>query len=75
MSNVLLATAVVARGLDIPEVANVINYDMPGDIEEYVHRYGVILEGYGNFGMDLNKINFIKFKFYYSYSTIVLLDQ
>lgn len=34
----LLATAVVARGLDIPEVANVINYDMPGEIDEYVHR-------------------------------------
>jgi len=40
VSTVLLATAVVARGLDIPEVANVINYDMPGEIDEYVHRIG-----------------------------------
>ena len=38
ISTILLATAVVARGLDIAEVANVINYDMPGDVEEYVHR-------------------------------------
>ncbi len=29
-----------ARGLDIPNVKHVINYDLPGDIEEYVHRIG-----------------------------------
>ena len=27
-----------ARGLDIPSVKHVINFDMPSDIEEYVHR-------------------------------------
>merc|ERR1719319_1605263 len=35
-----MATAVLARGLDIPEVANVVNFDMPAGIEEYVHRIG-----------------------------------
>merc|ERR1719234_975882 len=35
-----MATAVLARGLDIPEVANVVNFDMPSEIEEYVHRIG-----------------------------------
>ena len=34
----LFATAVAARGLDIPNVKHVINYDMPGDVEEYVHK-------------------------------------
>ena len=29
-----------ARGLDIPNVKHVINYDLPTDIEEYVHRIG-----------------------------------
>lgn len=29
-----------ARGLDIPHVKHVINFDLPGDIEEYVHRIG-----------------------------------
>ena len=29
-----------ARGLDIPNVAHVINYDMPDDVDEYVHRIG-----------------------------------
>ena len=29
-----------ARGLDIPNVKHVINFDLPGDIEEYVHRIG-----------------------------------
>ncbi|XP_076440930.1 ATP-dependent RNA helicase DDX4-like [Babylonia areolata] len=39
-SSVLIATNVAARGLDIPDVAHVINYDMPSDIDEYVHRIG-----------------------------------
>ncbi|MCY4624860.1 MAG: DEAD/DEAH box helicase [Chloroflexi bacterium] len=37
---VLAATNVAARGLDIPEVSHVINYDMPQNMEEYVHRIG-----------------------------------
>lgn len=37
---VLVATAVAARGLDIPNVTLVINYDLPNDIAEYVHRIG-----------------------------------
>jgi superfamily II DNA/RNA helicase len=35
-----VATDVVARGLDIPQVEHVINYDMPRDAEDYVHRIG-----------------------------------
>jgi ATP-dependent RNA helicase DDX3X len=36
----LVATNVAARGLDIENIAHVINYDMPGDIDDYVHRIG-----------------------------------
>ena len=31
---------VAARGLDIPNVKHVVNFDLPNDIEEYVHRIG-----------------------------------
>lgn len=38
--DVLVATDVGSRGLDFPEVAHVINYDLPDSIEDYVHRCG-----------------------------------
>ena len=37
---VLVATNLASRGLDIPAVANVINFDIPDNVEEYVHRIG-----------------------------------
>ena len=37
---VMVATAVAARGLDIPNVTHVVNYDLPSDIDDYVHRIG-----------------------------------
>ncbi len=36
----LVATDVAARGIDVPDVARVINYDAPGDRDAYVHRVG-----------------------------------
>ncbi|XP_026674941.1 probable ATP-dependent RNA helicase DDX43 isoform X2 [Ceratina calcarata] len=37
---ILLATDVASRGIDIEDVTHVLNYDFPRDIEEYVHRVG-----------------------------------
>lgn len=37
---VLVATDVAARGLDIPNVSHVINFDTPGTYEDYIHRIG-----------------------------------
>ena len=39
-SKVLITTNVIARGIDILQVNLVINFDMPRDIENYVHRIG-----------------------------------
>ena len=39
-ATILVATDVAARGLDIPNVSHVINYDIPATYEDYVHRIG-----------------------------------
>ncbi|UJF19666.1 ATP-dependent RNA helicase SrmB [Vibrio sp. SS-MA-C1-2] len=38
--NVLIATDVAARGIDLPDVSHVVNYDMPRTADVYVHRIG-----------------------------------
>lgn len=38
--DIMIATDVVARGLDVERISHVINYDMPHDTESYVHRIG-----------------------------------
>lgn len=40
MVDVLVATDIVARGIDIDDILMVINYDVPHDAEDYVHRIG-----------------------------------
>ncbi|MCZ7644631.1 MAG: DEAD/DEAH box helicase [Planctomycetota bacterium] len=37
---VLVATDVAARGLDVVNLSHVINFDMPGSVEDYIHRIG-----------------------------------
>ena len=38
--DVLVATDIVARGIDVDDIPLIINYDVPGDVEDYVHRIG-----------------------------------
>ena len=40
VTDILIATDVAARGLDIDDINYVINYDMPDDIDTYIHRIG-----------------------------------
>ncbi|MEY4926662.1 MAG: hypothetical protein RI894_1098 [Bacteroidota bacterium] len=39
-TQILVATDVMSRGIDIKEISLVVNYDVPGDAEDYVHRVG-----------------------------------
>jgi ATP-dependent RNA helicase RhlE len=39
-NRVLVATDVAARGIDVPHVAHVVNYDLPKEAEDFVHRVG-----------------------------------
>ena len=41
---VLVATSVAARGLDVKDISTVVNYDMPQEISEYIHRIGLNLK-------------------------------
>ena len=36
--DVLVATDILSRGIDIDDISIVINYDVPHDVEDYVHR-------------------------------------
>jgi len=38
--DIIVATDVAARGLDVPRISHVINYDIPTDVESYIHRIG-----------------------------------
>ncbi len=53
---VLVATDVAARGLDVPEVSHVINFDIPPDPEYYVHRIGRTGR-YGRQGVAITFVN------------------
>jgi ATP-dependent RNA helicase DDX3X len=53
---VMVATDVAARGLDIPNVTQVINYDLPTNIDDYVHRIGRTGRA-GNTGAALSFVN------------------
>lgn len=53
---ILVATDVAARGLDIPNVTQVINFDLPSNIDDYVHRIGRTGR-VGNLGCALSLMN------------------
>ncbi|MCO4800214.1 MAG: DbpA RNA binding domain-containing protein, partial [Colwelliaceae bacterium] len=61
-SSILVATDVVARGLDIPRISLVINYDLPSDNESYVHRIGRT----GRAGREGTAISFVRPREMYS---------
>ncbi|GIQ90059.1 hypothetical protein KIPB_012706, partial [Kipferlia bialata] len=57
---VLVATDVVARGIDVPHIDLVVNYDLPAVPEDYVHRIGRT----GRAGREGEAISFMSTQFY-----------
>ncbi|XP_014774315.1 uncharacterized protein LOC106872015 isoform X1 [Octopus bimaculoides] len=63
---ILLCTDVAARGLDIPEVDWIVQYDPPDDPKEYIHRVGRTARGEGSTGKALlilqpNELGFLRY--------------
>merc|ERR1711920_740714 len=63
---ILLCTNIAARGLDIPDVDWIIQYDPPDDPKEYIHRVGRTARGYYGKGQAIlfllpKEIGFIKY--------------
>ncbi len=52
---ILVATDIAARGIDIPHIAHVINYDLPMTAEDYIHRVGRTARA----GADGNALSFV----------------
>ena len=61
---VLVATDVLSRGIDIEDIGMVINFDVPGDAEDYIHRIGrtARAESKGEAYTFVNREDFRKFK-------------
>ena len=57
-SRVLISTDLLARGIDVQQVSLVVNYDMPNNVENYIHRIGRS----GRFGRKGVSINFVTYK-------------
>ena len=73
--DVLVATDVGSRGLDFPEVAHVVNYDLPDSIEDYVHRCGRTGR-MGHFGSKVLPLRDLYFdSFSYTLAPIVFRDR
>ena len=54
-SRVLISTDLLARGIDVQQVSLVINYDIPRNIESYIHRIGRS----GRYGRKGTALNFV----------------
>ena len=55
--NVLVATDVMSRGIDIDGISHVVNFDMPPDPEDYVHRIGRTARGSSATGVGISFVN------------------
>jgi len=55
--NILVATDIMARGIDIKGINMVINYEVPNDAEDYVHRIGRTARGDSGSGVAITFIN------------------
>ena len=57
VSRVLISTDLLSRGIDVQQVSIVINYDIPNNIDSYLHRIGRS----GRFGRKGTAVNFVTY--------------
>jgi ATP-dependent RNA helicase DeaD len=61
-SNILVATDIVARGIDLERISHVVNYDLPNDTDTYVHRIGRTGRA-GRAGISISLVPFKEMRF------------
>ncbi len=68
---VLVCTDVAARGLDVPEVSHIYNYDIPRDAKEYIHRIGRTARA----GKEGKAVNILTNRDYENFSSVLEANQ
>jgi ATP-dependent RNA helicase DDX18/HAS1 len=72
VTGILLCTDVAARGLDIPAVDWIVQYDPPDDPKEYIHRVGRTARGNAHLSVDCSSEVFIPFVLFVGISSLSL---
>ena len=66
----IVSTELAARGLDLPELTHVINFDLPTDSQHYIHRAGMLL--YVIYDLEIYLSYYVYITLYYTHSHYAL---
>ena len=68
----IVSTELAARGLDLPELTHVVNFDLPTDSQHYIHRAGMLLYVISDLEIYLSYSAVVYIKLFYTHSHCAL---